>query len=87
MRQTGFAGGSIDAIVKEKVDNEDVPDEDDAIDEAEEKPLDPRAGRVNVELPQLKFSSKEIVQLLQEHKFIEGSMTRSKKAIGSLITQ
>lgn len=51
----------------------------------EDKPLDPRAGRVNVELPQIRFSSKDIVRMLEEHKFIEGSNPKSRKTITSLI--
>lgn len=90
----GFPGGSINAIVKEEVD-EDIDEENENYDEMEEtstssnsaKVLDPRAGKVDVELPQLKFSSKEIVKLLQEHKFVQESNTKSKKAISQLIRE
>lgn len=82
-KQMGFPGGTIDAITKEYVDEQDAEEE---IEETETV-LDPRAGRVDVVLPRLKFSSKEIAKLLQEHKFDEGSNTKSKKAISLLVQQ
>lgn len=55
--------------------------------EATNKPLDPRAGRVNVDLPQLKFSCEEIVKMLGEYKFIEGSSPKSRKTIATIINE
>lgn len=53
-----------------------LPDDEDDDDESEEvptisnenKPLDPRAGRVDVELPQIKFNSKDISETFLEFK-------------------
>lgn len=87
----GFPGGTIDAVTKEYVDESEENDaEENGNEEDEEKTekvLDPRAGRVDVELPRLKFSAKEIASVLQEHKFVDGSNTKAKKAINLLIHQ
>lgn len=48
--------------------------------------LDPRAGFVDVVLPQLKFSSKQILQLLEQYKFHPGSTVKSRKTLSRLIS-
>lgn len=72
-------------------DNDDEDDsgkdEDDHDDESEEEELtglDPRAGRVNVVLPQLSFSCKNINSLMNEYKF-KASNTKARSAIKKLI--
>lgn len=62
-------------------------DEDMSKEEVEdkEKPLDPRAGRVDVELPQIKFKAKYIVNALHEHKFDKNSNSKSRNTINELI--
>ncbi|XP_066139334.1 ribosomal RNA processing protein 1 homolog isoform X2 [Euwallacea fornicatus] len=62
-RQQGFRG-SIYQIQKVVVPNEESEEQhsDDDLQESvlEDKPLDPRAGRVDVELPQILFNAKEL---------------------------
>lgn len=43
--------------------------------------LDPRAGKVDVVLSQLKFDAGQIAQLLFKNKFAEGSNTKARKTI------
>lgn len=82
-KRSGFAGGSIDSVVKQKIIQEErIPNPKN---EGSEKPLDARAGRVNVELPQIKFNCDQIIQVLEEHKFMEGSSPKARKTITSLI--
>lgn len=52
-----------------------------------EKPLDPRAGRINVELPQIPFNAKEIVRLLAQYKFHPSSTTKSRRQLYWLIKE
>lgn len=87
--QSGFAGGSVNCGMKQYVH---IPPEEITRDSEngeidEEKPLDPRAGRVNVELPRLKFSCKDILDILKNYSFVEGSSPRSRKVIATLVQQ
>lgn len=50
-----------------------------------EKPLDPRAGRVDVELPQIPFDAKEIVTLLSQYKFHSSSTAQSRRQLRYLV--
>lgn len=52
---------------------EGLPDSDNA--------LDPRAGKVDVVLPQLSFDAAQIAQALLKNKFAEGSNTKARKTI------
>lgn len=56
-------------------------------DESKEKPLDPRAGRVDVELPQLKFNSKKLSEILLEYKFDTHSTKKGRDMITILSKQ
>ena len=46
-----------------------------------EKALDPRAGRVDVEIPQIPFDPQQIANLLLEYRFHTSSTTKSRKNI------
>lgn len=94
----GFPGDSPHCLTREEVSDEEnlneVEDSDvESFDEPkqnsrkESKILDPRAGRVDVVLPQLRFDSNKIVHLLAEYKFVQGSTTKSRKAISKLIEE
>lgn len=75
-------------MVKQYVPPEErIPVEESSETEKKDKPLDPRAGHVNVELPLIKFNSKEIVKLLEEYRFVKESSKKSRKAIANLIKQ
>ncbi|XP_072383222.1 uncharacterized protein [Diabrotica undecimpunctata] len=91
-KQQGFPG-SINSMQKVKVD-EDDEDESSGDDEVKEKtknrkvkPMDPRAGRVDVEIPQLRFRAKDVANALSECKFDKKSSTNSRQAISALIQQ
>lgn len=70
--QQGFVG-SINQIQKVIVPDAEEEEEDDSENDnrnpSENKPLDPRAGKVNVELPQILFNAKEISDALLLPKF------------------
>lgn len=51
------------------------------------KPLDPRAGRVDVELPQIPFNARDIAELLTQYEFHQLSTTISRRQILHLITE
>ncbi|XP_011501187.1 PREDICTED: ribosomal RNA processing protein 1 homolog [Ceratosolen solmsi marchali] len=91
-KQVGFPCKSIDEMQKvefsDYTSNCDNADEEDSEDiKATNMPLDPRAGRVNVEIPQLPFNPTEIVSLLKEYKFHKLSTTKSRKIINQLINE
>ncbi|KAF2885464.1 hypothetical protein ILUMI_20744 [Ignelater luminosus] len=85
-REKGFPGGTIDSLEKIEMveENEDTSDINDLEDNG---PLDPRAGYVDVFLPQLPFDAQQIVQLLLVHKFSEGSTTKARKVITKLVNE
>nr|CAI5850798.1 unnamed protein product [Callosobruchus analis] len=83
----GFPG-SIDSMQKIPLASEEKMTENEEV-EAEEsnKPLDPRAGRVDVEIPQLKFSAKTIATNLIQHKYDKNSTTKARRMIDVLSKQ
>lgn len=95
-KTAGFPTGSIDAMEKIEMSDEEV-DDNNTIKEEKflenqmksnvEKPLDPRAGRINVELPQIPFNAKEIVRLLAQYKFHPSSTTKSRRQLYWLIKE
>jgi len=52
-----------------------------------EKPLDPRAGRVDVQLPQIPFNAAEIVKMLSVHHFHPSSKTKSRRQLSRLLEE
>lgn len=69
------------------VDDENANNEDNNKISRENKPLDPRAGRVDVYLPQIKFNAKKVAELLKEHKFEKNSTKRGRNMITVLAKQ
>ncbi|KAJ8917387.1 hypothetical protein NQ315_002411 [Exocentrus adspersus] len=85
-KREGFPG-SIDSMQKVKSDGDAQKLSNNTEDDTGEKPLDPRAGRVDVELPQLKFKAKDVVSALTEFKFDKDSNSKSRKTLNELINQ
>lgn len=85
--QQGFPGGKIDYMTKVEKDlsNDEEEVEEEILEDLEV--LDPRAGNVNVDLPQLKFNALEVANLLKQVKFTPGTNTKTRKTIGRLIIQ
>lgn len=52
-----------------------------------EQPLDPRAGRVDVELPQILFNPAQIVQLLSCYKFHPSSTAKSRRQLSRVLEE
>ncbi|KAL0112733.1 hypothetical protein PUN28_012183 [Cardiocondyla obscurior] len=52
-----------------------------------EKPLDPRAGKVDVELPQIPFNAAKIVDMLSEYKFHPLSTAKSRRQLLRLLRE
>lgn len=48
------------------------------------KVLDPRAGKVDVVLPQLPFDAAQIAQVLLKNRFAEGSNKKARKTISKV---
>ncbi|CAH0549755.1 unnamed protein product [Brassicogethes aeneus] len=93
-KKEGFPG-SIDAMQKVPVEEmdadesgEEAGDEEEAMETSSgAAALDPRAGRVDVELPQLKFQPKEVSRALLAVKFDKQSTTKTRKMISTLAEQ
>lgn len=84
--QLGFPGGTIDAI--ERMDPEESDGEDEYADDGDEpksNELDPRAGRVNVELPSLLFEPKGFISLFTTLKNSQETTVKARKTIVNLI--
>lgn len=80
--QLGFPG-SIDAMKKvEDADFGDGKGHEKKIDS--EKVYDPRAGRVDVDLPQLKFHGKAISKAVSAYIFLNGTNSKSRKCLTNL---
>nr|XP_033327776.1 ribosomal RNA processing protein 1 homolog isoform X2 [Megalopta genalis] len=91
-RAAGFPNGSIDAVEKIEVSDEEAEYSNtaktkDVSRSNTEKVLDPRAGRVDVELPQIPFNPKKIVTLLTQYKFHPSSTTKSRRQLQHLIKE
>lgn len=92
--QAGFPTGNIDAMEKLELSDDDEGDDNEKMDEDEcddkvenNQPLDPRAGCVNVELPQLHFDPEQIANLIKQYKFHPASTRKNRKSITRLIDE
>lgn len=76
---------------KIKIDrNGDSSDEEIVIEKTanrKDKPLDPRAGRVDVEIPQLNFKSIDIAKAVLEYKFDANTSAQSRNMIKVIANQ
>ncbi|XP_054005019.1 ribosomal RNA processing protein 1 homolog [Hylaeus anthracinus] len=93
-KSAGFPAGSIDAMEKVEVSDGEMEDNDEEekllqnqMKHDTEKLLDPRAGRVNVELPQIPLNAKQIVALLVQYKFHPLSTTKSRRQLNCFIRE
>ncbi|XP_043583299.1 ribosomal RNA processing protein 1 homolog isoform X1 [Bombus pyrosoma] len=94
-RSAGFPAGSIDAMEKielsDEEDNNITRDVEIYLEKQikynTEKPLDPRAGRIDVELPQIPFNPRQIADLLNKYKFHSLSTTKSRRQLRRLIKE
>lgn len=91
LSQAGFPCGSIKDVQKIELSDEE-DDESDHLEESSSQNdsnqiMDPRAGRVDVELPQIPFDAKEIVALLTMYKFHKQSTTRGRKNLVKLVAE
>ncbi|KAF5284637.1 hypothetical protein FQR65_LT13468 [Abscondita terminalis] len=80
-KKEGFPGGNINLM--EKMDNHDDNNDSDESDD-DERALDPRAGSVHVDLPQLKVDTDSLLELINNYKFKKTSTTKGKKALTQL---
>ncbi|XP_056641334.1 ribosomal RNA processing protein 1 homolog [Diorhabda sublineata] len=87
-KRQGFPG-SINSMQKITIEEKHSDDEEEnsSTEEQMEKPLDPRAGRVDVEIPQIRFNAKEVSNALLEFKFDKKSSTHSRNIITVLARQ
>lgn len=93
----GFPGNSLDDLVLETPEedgeaegsdeNEDEADVDEDEDESNKKmALDPRAGRVDVVMPEIKFNPTEIASSLEELKYKKFTRVRNRKCIDRIVS-
>lgn len=88
MLQQGFPGGSIDTMQKLELPPDNGDDEEESNpNHFNGKILDPRAGHVDVILPQLKFIPKQIITILKQNRFGSGTNTKSRNAISKAIDE
>ena len=93
--QAGFPCSNIDEMERIELSDEEAEDEDDEESnhkletklQPKEQILDPRAGKVDVEIPQVPFDPTQISNLLKEQKFHKLSTTQSRKEISRLISE
>lgn len=77
----------IEEDTEENIDNESDQLLESEIQNKIEKPLDPRAGRVDVELPQIPFNAAKIVEMLSEHQFHPSSKAKSRRQLSRLLQE
>lgn len=95
----GFPGNSLDELVLEtpeedgeaedsdEGEGEDEAEDDEDEEESNEKQaLDPRAGRVNVVMPEIKFNPTEIASSLEELKYKKFTRVRNRKCIDRIVS-
>ncbi|KYN01918.1 Ribosomal RNA processing protein 1 like protein [Cyphomyrmex costatus] len=92
-KNAGFPCARIDDMQKMETDTEEESDnEDKQFSEAKlknkvEKSLDPRAGKVDVELPQIPFNAMKIAELLSTYKFHPSSTAKSRRQLSRLVDE
>ncbi|XP_029169907.1 ribosomal RNA processing protein 1 homolog [Nylanderia fulva] len=92
-KNAGFPCAHVDNMQKIEEDTEKNVDENESqlleskMQNEIEKPLDPRAGRVNVELPQIPFNAVKIIELLSSHQFHPSSKAKSRRQVSRLIQE
>lgn len=95
--QMGFPGNSLDELVLETPEEDDeaedsddgedgAEDEEDGEENNETQALDPRAGRVNVVMPEIKFNPTEIASSLEELKYKKFTRVRNRKCIDRIVS-
>lgn len=71
-----------------KIEVEEEKDcSDDEINKVGNGPLDPRAGRVDVEIPQIKFNAKLLADVLLKNKFTKNSTVPARREINIISQQ
>ncbi|KAG5323394.1 RRP1L protein, partial [Pseudoatta argentina] len=87
-RDAGFPCAHIDDMQKVEISDveENTDNKDKQFSEAEpeneiEKLLDPRAGKVDIELPSIPFNAAKIAELLSTYKFHPSSTAKSRKQL------
>ncbi|XP_025267297.1 ribosomal RNA processing protein 1 homolog isoform X3 [Camponotus floridanus] len=92
-QRAGFPCAHVDDMQKIEIDTEENIDIksghllESEIQNKSEKPLDPRAGRVDVQLPQIPFNAAEIVKMLSVHQFHPSSKTKSRRQLSRLLEE
>ncbi|EZA49980.1 hypothetical protein DMN91_011404 [Ooceraea biroi] len=87
-KNSGFPCVSMDDIQKIEMSEEESDEElSTKGQDVQSKPLDPRAGRVDVELPQLPFNPAKIAEQLKKHKFHPTSTSKSRRQVTRLIAE
>ncbi|GAB1865225.1 Ribosomal RNA processing protein 1-like protein [Camponotus japonicus] len=92
-RRADFPCAHVDDMQKIEIDTEENIDIksshllESEIQNKSEKPLDPRAGRVDVQLPQIPFNAAEIVKMLSVHHFHPSSKTKSRRQLSRLLEE
>nr|XP_022907572.1 ribosomal RNA processing protein 1 homolog isoform X1 [Onthophagus taurus]XP_022907573.1 ribosomal RNA processing protein 1 homolog isoform X2 [Onthophagus taurus] len=81
--QLGYPGGSINAMKKIE-----VPCSENGFNDKDGKNeliLDPRAGRVDVILPQIRFKPKQICEMVEQYRFGKGTNSKSRRSIVDIL--
>lgn len=99
--QQGFPGKSADSLelVSDESENDDLDnevfegesggddDDDDDDSDKEDKPLDPRAGQVDVELPQIPVDANGMIELFKKYLNLKTTTVKGRKSLRWLIQQ
>ncbi|XP_071558732.1 ribosomal RNA processing protein 1 homolog [Temnothorax nylanderi] len=83
-KDAGFPCARIDDMQKIEISDTEENSDNEGKQSSEteiKKPLDPRAGRVDVELPQIPFNAAKIAELLSTYKFHPSSTAKSRRQL------
>ncbi|XP_072751922.1 uncharacterized protein Nnp-1 [Anoplolepis gracilipes] len=90
-KKAGFPCTHVDNMekieIEENADNENDQLLKSEIQNKSEKVLDPRAGRVDVELPQIPFNAAKIVKMLSTYYFHPTSKAKSRRQLSRLLDE
>lgn len=92
----GFPGNSLEEMELEEETNESNDDDDEEDDDEDEEndeekdegeptALDPRAGRVNVVMAEIKFNPTEIAEAIEELKYKKFTRMQNRKCITRIV--
>ncbi|XP_050072174.1 ribosomal RNA processing protein 1 homolog [Anopheles maculipalpis] len=87
LRENGQQNEGTEEEEEAQPEQEETEDKNEAGGEGTEKVFDPRAGRVNVDIPQIEFDPQDIIELVETYRYKSYVNSKGKKRAIQLVKQ